>query len=200
MAEGQAEPFRITLDGNWWLEDLNNFARDYEDLYSAIFHLDAALEDRADANVLKVFLREGNSGFSSLNFFSSLRYAVPEHAKPRILRIRYGSPGALDLNQIADIAKIIAAVVTIYMATRRGGGPPSGTNINVHNSPGATIIVNAITGIDDSSSRLEQIIPNRHQRGNILRRIENKVDRLARFLDQEKITDLGAPLRDNQNQ
>jgi hypothetical protein len=146
--------------------------------------------------VLKIFRVKSNSGFSSLHFFSSLRDAVPEPQKPRILRIRYGSPGSIDLNQIADVAVIIGVLVKVYKAWKDRGGPPSppsgpsATNISVRDS--SHVIINVITG-NSNTSQFATLIPDRHTREAIFRWIGYRVDRLSQFLFDEKITDLALP-------
>ena len=106
---GTAESYRLEVDGDWELLELSDFGRQYVQVYSLIHALHAAGERGGGAledwitRAFRVFPWRG--GWSSVNFFKSLIYAVPDEYTPRVGRIEYASPGSIELQLAVRTAR-----------------------------------------------------------------------------------------------
>jgi hypothetical protein len=117
-----AEPigdYRINLDGRWDLEDLSIFPHEYLQAYALCSHL-AGLEILAESDPVLFGLDDGlgdeslsvplnvpmmtvtkgwqskypwAGGYSAVNFYSALIHNLEPKAYPRIIEIKYASPG-----------------------------------------------------------------------------------------------------------
>lgn len=103
--------YKIRMDGDWTLEDLYRFPRAFEQVYYMAYSLrigeDSSLRDRLD-QAYRAYPWQG--GFSAVNFYDQLKYALPKQERPRIVSIQYASPGWLELS---------VAAVTIAVAVRQ---------------------------------------------------------------------------------
>lgn len=113
--------YRIPIDGDWSLEDLYVFPRAYEQCYFAYLALAAtppSADDDRIARAYEAFPWQG--GYSAVDFYNQLKWSVTKRKRPTIIRIRYGSPGVIELGGLlVSIAVIIERVVhTLCKAAR----------------------------------------------------------------------------------
>ena len=103
---------RLGLDGRWSLEELSDTTKGYIQLYgfaySLIPDLPAARRDEIDYIYGKFPWR---GGFSTVNFFNQLFHKIPSKLRPEVQRIRYASPGFIELTEILAVAVTVAAIV-----------------------------------------------------------------------------------------
>ena len=109
------------IDGNWSLEDLYVFPRAYEQCYFMYLALAAppqAADDERIARAYEAFPWQG--GYSAVDFYNQLKWSVPKRKRPTIIRIRYGSPGIIELGGLlVSVAVIVERVVhTLCKAAR----------------------------------------------------------------------------------
>lgn len=113
--EQEAARHRISLDGEWGLLEFSGFGRQYLQTYAAIYalaNLPAEDEIPADERVEYAFRAfPWKGGWSSVDFFSTLRYSVPKKHQPRVVEIEYASPGHIDLLLVVSIALVISRSV-----------------------------------------------------------------------------------------
>lgn len=111
-------PYRIAIDQEWTLEDLSQFSRVFNQVYSLIYSVTAPAElDNAllldDLEyVYQAFPWRG--GYSAVNFYNSLYYRIPPNHRPKIISISYASPGWMELFLFLTAAKIIASLVKTF--------------------------------------------------------------------------------------
>ena len=116
--EPVASKMRLTLGGKWSLLDLSSFGRQYVQVYSFLYAIEhGATEDLDDDPFgLNRFLRAFEvfpwaGGWSAVGFYESLRVLVPEEHQPRLVAIKYESPGYIDLGVFLSSALMISALV-----------------------------------------------------------------------------------------
>jgi len=109
----EKDNYLIPIGGRWTLEDLYEFPRAYEQCYFAYLVLSPEASEPEDDRVLWAF--EGfpwQGGYSAVDFYNQLKWAVPKRRRPRINRIKYASPGLIELGGlVVSIAVIIEKVV-----------------------------------------------------------------------------------------
>lgn len=93
---------RISLNGRWTVADLEDFLGIVRQLYSALYWLSAPYNDEHVEDDLprwawawQAFPWRG--GYSHVNFYNELYRAIPDDAKPHLVRFSYSSPGYIDI-------------------------------------------------------------------------------------------------------
>jgi hypothetical protein len=107
------DSYLIPIDGKWTLEDLYEFPRAYEQCYFAYLGLSPEASESEDERVLNAFTAfPWQGGYSAVDFYNQLKWAVPKRKRPRINRIEYASPGLIELGGlVVSVAVIIEKVV-----------------------------------------------------------------------------------------
>src|SRR6516225_9356101 len=103
---------RIQIAGDWSLEDLYVFPRAYEQcyfMYLGILADGTESDDERIARAYEVFPWQG--GYSAVDFYDQLKFAVPRNKRPRINCIEYASPGFIELSLAVMVALTIERVV-----------------------------------------------------------------------------------------
>jgi hypothetical protein len=98
----KTEVHQIPIGGKWTLEDLYTFPHTYEQcyfMYLALTPRTAEFEDERVLYAYEAFPWQG--GYSAVDFYNQLKYAVPRQRRPRIVRIRYSSPGFIELGGLS---------------------------------------------------------------------------------------------------
>lgn len=123
---------RLGLDGEWDLSDFDKFTRGYLQVYAfghAIVSAqhasaggdapgDGDSDERSASYAFRAYPWRG--GWSSVDFYQRLRYAVPPRERPKIVQIRYASPGFIELIQSVDPAAWVALlIVQLPLLVRR---------------------------------------------------------------------------------
>ena len=110
----EIDVYQIPIGGNWTLEDLYVFPRAYEQCYFAYLALSQpevpAFRDDRIILAFEAFPWQG--GYSAVDFYNQLKWAVPKRRRPRVTRIRYSSPGLIELGGlVVSVAVIIEKVI-----------------------------------------------------------------------------------------
>jgi hypothetical protein len=103
---------KLRLDGSWNLEELSEATRDYIQLYGFVYSLlgDLPFGRRSEIDYLYgKFPWRG--GYSTVNFFNQLFHKIPPELRPNVNRIRYESPGFIELEEVLIVAVSISAIV-----------------------------------------------------------------------------------------
>lgn len=113
---------RFSLDGDWSLFDFSGFGREFEQVYALIHALQ---QPQSAANVADERVRRAfeafpwRGGWSAVNFYESLRHSMPKRHRPRIVAIRYASPGYIELLVVLGVARAVSALVRHLSQTAR---------------------------------------------------------------------------------
>jgi hypothetical protein len=112
------DTYVIQMDGRWTLEDLYVFPRSYEQVYFLTYSLFHDLSDNQIERIQHAYESfPWRGGYSAVNFYNQLKYSVPRQERPKILSIRYESPGWIELAVIAGIAISVASIVKAVAAS-----------------------------------------------------------------------------------
>lgn len=112
------ESYRIEMDGDWNLEDLYVLPRTYIDLYSFLYSFTIAVDQYDDQDNRLVITYSAHpwvGGYSSLNFYSNLKYIVPSENRPSITSIQYASPGWMELSVVVLVATNLQRIVKCFV-------------------------------------------------------------------------------------
>lgn len=107
----------IRLNGQWDLEDLSWFPKNYNQLYSFFYFLEMfeqthpLAKEYVTTQGLKAHFLDGR-GYSSINYYNYLSSLVPYNYKPFIKSIDYHSPGWL------KIVALVYITSNIHMITK----------------------------------------------------------------------------------
>lgn len=107
---------RLEIDGEWGLLELSGFGRQYVQVYSMLYALQCGAEgedeEEPDDRTLRAFgAFPWTGGWSAVDFYDSLRIAVPHNQRPQILAMEYASPGYIELGVILGVAVNIRRIV-----------------------------------------------------------------------------------------
>ncbi len=109
----RTDVYQIPIGGEWTLEDLYIFPRAYEQCYFLYLALTPDTPEFEDDRVLyayEAFPWQG--GYSAVDFYNQLKWAVPRRRRPRVTRIRYSSPGFIELGGLSvAVALVLEKVV-----------------------------------------------------------------------------------------
>jgi hypothetical protein len=105
--------YQVPIDGDWTLEDLYVFPHAYEQCYFMYLALSPEAPEFADDRIVyayEAFPWQG--GYSAVDFYNQLKWAIPKRKRPGIVAIRYGSPGLIEIGGLViSVAVIIEKVV-----------------------------------------------------------------------------------------
>ena len=90
--------YRIEMDDRWHLKDLYEFPHAFTQVYAFTYCFDTELSPRDAARIdyaLENYPWAG--GYSIVNIYQVLQNQVEHEYRPRIIEIRYASPGWIDL-------------------------------------------------------------------------------------------------------
>ena len=114
----QATKTKLRLDGHWSLEELSEATKDYLQLYGFVYSLLPDLPTARRAEVDYIYGKfPWRGGFSTVNFFSQLFHKIPPKLRPEVKRIRYSSPGFIELQELLMVAVGVAAIVKAVCAS-----------------------------------------------------------------------------------
>lgn len=104
--------YRVEMDGRWHLKDLYEFPHAFTQVYAFTYCFDSELSPR-NAERINYALENypWGGGYSIVNIYQVLQNQVEHEHRPRIVEIRYASPGWIDLLLILNPAVQVAASV-----------------------------------------------------------------------------------------
>lgn len=104
--------YKVIIEGEWTLEDLYLFPRTYEQVYYLLYSLSAdRYQDDFERLVYAYTAFPWQGGYSAVNFYNQLKYAVAAKDRPRIVSIQYSSPGWIELSLVLAIAVSLNQIV-----------------------------------------------------------------------------------------
>jgi hypothetical protein len=109
----EANGHEIPIGGEWTLENLYVFPRSYEQCYFMYLGLRPNTRWSEDDRVLHAYEAfPWQGGYSAVDFYNQLKWAVPRRKRPRVTRIEYSSPGLIELGGlVVGVAVLIEQVV-----------------------------------------------------------------------------------------
>jgi hypothetical protein len=103
----KAEVHQLPIGGKWTLEDLYVFPRLFEQCYFIYLALDPDSQEFDDDRVLHAYEAfPWQGGYSAVDFYNQLKWAVPRRRRPSITRIRYSSPGFIELGTLSVVVAL----------------------------------------------------------------------------------------------
>lgn len=116
----QKQLYRVPIDGDWNLVDLNEFPRIYRQLYSVIYSFEGDFSQATRSEIAEIYTRHPwKGGFSTINWFSELYYVIPPKDRPQVLSMQYASPGWIDLGLYVATAVSIRSMLISLSSTAR---------------------------------------------------------------------------------
>ena len=113
MNSSESAVYRLGMSGEWDLRTLYRFGRAYEQVYALLYALNSisSLETVPEhtQDAFRKFPWRG--GWSAVNFYNALGKSIPQDHSPRILSIRYSSPGIIELVTAYSVAVVLRATI-----------------------------------------------------------------------------------------
>lgn len=114
----ETQKTKIKLDGEWGLEELSEITKGYIQLYGFAYSVLPNLPVTRLAEVEYIYGKfPWRGGYSTVNFFNQLFHKIPPKLRPQVRRIRYASPGFIELHEILVVAVSVAAIVKTVCAS-----------------------------------------------------------------------------------
>lgn len=104
--------YKIFIDGEWYVEDFTNFLNTYLQVYyffNSLFDKEFKIDNERIDFAYSSFPWQG--GYSAINFYWQLKYAVSKKQRPKIVAMHFSSPGFIELSLFPHIADIIAETI-----------------------------------------------------------------------------------------
>lgn len=108
------QEYDLGLDGEIYMEDMSIIQKLYQQLYSYHYGLEH-LGRLAVRNTVSNLMSDWSGGFSAVNLFSGLKNVMPTVHMPRIVEMRYNSPGHIKLSLLESMAKKIERAAEIIV-------------------------------------------------------------------------------------
>lgn len=109
-----ANKYKINIDGKWTLEDLYVFPHTFSQVYYLMYSLSPNQPDTAVERIMHAYEAfPWRGGYSAVNFYNQLKYAVPLRERPTVSSIRYASPGFLELSLMISVALNVKTLVKL---------------------------------------------------------------------------------------
>ena len=115
------------MDGEWQLDDLYAFPHAFAQVYAFIYCFDSELSALDAARIDRALNSyPWGGGYSILNIYTVLQHQVEARDRPRIVEIKYRSPGWIDivlnLHPALKLASSVAAVAGSLAAATKAVG------------------------------------------------------------------------------
>jgi hypothetical protein len=108
----QTPTTRIGLDGRWDFEELTDTIKSYIQLYGFTYSLAPDLPAGRRMEIEYIYAKfPWKGGYSTVNFFNQLYHNIPPQRRPKVIEIRYASPGFIEITTLASAAAAAAAIV-----------------------------------------------------------------------------------------
>lgn len=110
------DTYTIWLDGRWSLKDFYTLPHVYGQVYAFqyAFMTDAEHIDKERLTfAFGAFPWQG--GYSAVNFYNVLSTQIPRQYRPKVISIRYASPGFLELGVYVAAAVSIGHIIRIFV-------------------------------------------------------------------------------------
>jgi hypothetical protein len=111
----ELESYRITLDGEWSLNDFYELPHTYSQVYAFVYGLELPDDFEEYERVLRYANYPWRGGYSAVNFYRQLESAVPRSDRPRVLSIQYSSPGWLELSLAVGVALSARRIIKAFV-------------------------------------------------------------------------------------
>jgi hypothetical protein len=106
----------LYIDGKWDVEDFADFLKTYLQIYylfNSLFTEKYSIDNERINYAYSLFPWKG--GYSAVNFYQQLKFAIPKKDRPKITAIHFSSPGYIELLLLSKITEIISEIIT-YVA------------------------------------------------------------------------------------
>lgn len=111
LANTETIRYSIRLDGEVFVNDLGNFTKFYQQLYS--FHYGLEHLDRASVrDIITTNVSAWTGGGNSVHMFSGLNAVMPSVHRARVTKMEFASPGHIQIELLPLMAKEIHASVS----------------------------------------------------------------------------------------
>lgn len=107
--------YHVPIDGEWFVSDLDQFARTYSSLYSFFYCTAPRFITNIDSRVQRFLRSPWTGGFSRINLFDALERMIPSIHDMKINRFKYASPGSIQIEALPSVGKSIASVIEQYL-------------------------------------------------------------------------------------
>jgi hypothetical protein len=114
---------RITLGGDWGVEDFADYLRVLTQAYSLTVAFEyegseVGIDAERYARTFTTHAWRG-AGFSAASFYQDVRAIIPRPLRPRIVAIQYASPGWMELSLLVGGIFALSRIVRTIIATSR---------------------------------------------------------------------------------
>ncbi len=108
--------YQLTVDGEWFFEDLARLPSYYIQVYSFLYSLVNFEKQSVRSNATAIYRRyPWRGGYSSVNFFRELNGIIPSLHEPEVVAMQYASPGSITLELMNDVAERVKTALTAAM-------------------------------------------------------------------------------------
>ena len=120
---GPTHTQKLEVDGEWDMPDFGEFYSRYSDVYYFLSASHAFTDENVDTEkrraIKKAFAQTPfKGGFSYVNFYATLPAAVPRSERLRMDRIKYESPGYVDVNGDGEAFMETEAIIRSFLTNR----------------------------------------------------------------------------------
>lgn len=106
--------YDVPISGDWFFADLDAFSRLYSQLYAFFYCTKPRFVNNLGKRVEKYLGAPWKGGFSRVNLFDALYRFIPSLHDLQIKKIRYASPGEINIEALKSVGDSISAVVLRY--------------------------------------------------------------------------------------
>ncbi len=115
---------KLGIDGSWEMQEFGQFYQRYSDIYGFISATDIWQDPQASQTtkvaIKAEFLgRPFRGGFSYVHFFTELMDRIPANDRPSLKKVKYASPGVVELKGKPNTFKTLEKVIENFLANKK---------------------------------------------------------------------------------
>ncbi len=107
--------FEVPIDGQWFFSDLDRFSKVYSQLYAFFYCTKPRFVNNLGGRVRRYLTAPWTGGYSRVNLFEALKGLIPSLHDLQIKKIRYASPGEIEIEALESVGDSISNAVRLYL-------------------------------------------------------------------------------------
>jgi hypothetical protein len=104
------ETFAVPIQGDWFAQDLDRFARAYRMIYSFVYAMRPQFITTMERRLQQLLRAPWRGGYSRINMFQAFEQLVPALHALRIKSMVYNSPGDIKFEAMLDVGQAVASL------------------------------------------------------------------------------------------
>ncbi|MGC4062942.1 MAG: hypothetical protein QM749_19720 [Aquabacterium sp.] len=108
--------YHVPIDGEWFISDLDRFARTYDSVYAFFYCTKPRFVTNIQDKVHRLLRSPWTGGFSRINLFDALGRTIPSIHDTKINKFTYASPGSIQIEGLRSVGDNVSNAIRRHVA------------------------------------------------------------------------------------